>query len=199
MLGSPIRKSADISDICSSPRLIAACHVLLRLLMPRHSPCALFSLTCSSQSPLVSVSGNSLRLLPKTAPAPLLLAFLAQTLALVCARRGDAYDSLLSQRSRSLEIFGSLKNYAGNSTEDFSKLLPFTFYGVVPQLKLKTFFPFGNKFDFRDLRSRVSLMLPCFRFSSRCSVFKVQAPVPLETRMKYSIRLNTSFRFQWWR
>ena len=32
-------------DICSSPRLIAACHVLLRLLMPRHSPCALYSLT----------------------------------------------------------------------------------------------------------------------------------------------------------
>ena len=32
-------------DICSSPRLFAACHVLLRLLMPRHSPCALFSLT----------------------------------------------------------------------------------------------------------------------------------------------------------
>ena len=33
--------------ICSSPQLFAACHVLLRLLMPRHSPCALFSLTCS--------------------------------------------------------------------------------------------------------------------------------------------------------
>ena len=32
-------------DICSSPRLFAACHVLLRLLMPRHSPCALYSLT----------------------------------------------------------------------------------------------------------------------------------------------------------
>ena len=32
-------------DICSSPRLFAACHVLLRLLMPRHSPCALISLT----------------------------------------------------------------------------------------------------------------------------------------------------------
>ena len=43
--GSPIRKSTDISDICSSPWLIAACHVLLRLLMPRHSPCALISLT----------------------------------------------------------------------------------------------------------------------------------------------------------
>ena len=32
-------------DICSSPRLFAACHVLLRLLMPRHSPCALLRLT----------------------------------------------------------------------------------------------------------------------------------------------------------
>jgi hypothetical protein len=31
--------------ICSSPQLIAACHVLLRLLLPRHSPCALFYLT----------------------------------------------------------------------------------------------------------------------------------------------------------
>ena len=36
--------------MCSSPRLIAACHVLLRLLMPRHSPCALFSLTCGVAS-----------------------------------------------------------------------------------------------------------------------------------------------------
>ena len=31
--------------MCGSPWLIAACHVLLRLLMPRHSPCALISLT----------------------------------------------------------------------------------------------------------------------------------------------------------
>ena len=43
--GSPIRKSTDITDICSSPWLIAACHVLLRLLMPSHSPYALYSLT----------------------------------------------------------------------------------------------------------------------------------------------------------
>ena len=39
-----IRKSADIMLICSSPRLIAACHVLHRLLMPRHSPYALVRL-----------------------------------------------------------------------------------------------------------------------------------------------------------
>ena len=30
--------------ICSSPQLFAACHVLLRLLMPRHSPYALLRL-----------------------------------------------------------------------------------------------------------------------------------------------------------
>ena len=33
--------------ICSSPQLFAAYHDLLRLLMPRHPPCALFSLTSS--------------------------------------------------------------------------------------------------------------------------------------------------------
>ncbi len=33
--------------MCSSPQLFAACHDLLRLLMPRHPPCALFSLTYS--------------------------------------------------------------------------------------------------------------------------------------------------------
>ena len=31
--------------ICHSPQLFAACHVLLRLPVPRHSPCALFRLT----------------------------------------------------------------------------------------------------------------------------------------------------------
>ena len=39
---------SDISgsmDICSSPKLFAAYHVFHRLLVPRHPPCALFSLT----------------------------------------------------------------------------------------------------------------------------------------------------------
>ena len=42
---------SDISGsmlICSSPKLFAACRVLHRLLMPRHSPCALSSLTSSN-------------------------------------------------------------------------------------------------------------------------------------------------------
>ena len=39
---------SDISglmDICSYPKLFAAYHVLLRLPVPRHPPCALYSLT----------------------------------------------------------------------------------------------------------------------------------------------------------
>ena len=39
--------------ICSSPQLFAAYHVLLRLLMPRHSPCALIRLTSSQLASLL--------------------------------------------------------------------------------------------------------------------------------------------------
>src|ERR1700743_1479768 len=39
--GCPIRKSSDIMLVCSSPKLIAAYHVLHRLSDPRHPPCAL--------------------------------------------------------------------------------------------------------------------------------------------------------------
>ena len=36
--GCPIRKSEDLMLVCSSPQLIAAYHVLHRLLDPRHPP-----------------------------------------------------------------------------------------------------------------------------------------------------------------
>ena len=43
--GCPIRKSPDIAPAYGSPRLIAVNHVLHRLPVPRHPPCALCSLT----------------------------------------------------------------------------------------------------------------------------------------------------------
>ena len=43
--GFPHSEISGSKVICTSPKLIAACHVLHRLLMPRHSPCALISLT----------------------------------------------------------------------------------------------------------------------------------------------------------
>ncbi len=44
-VGFPIRRSPDITPVCGSPELIAADHVLHRLFLPRHPPCALSSLT----------------------------------------------------------------------------------------------------------------------------------------------------------
>ena len=44
-VGFPIRKSRDQRLVSTSPALIAAAHVLHRLLAPRHPPCALRLLT----------------------------------------------------------------------------------------------------------------------------------------------------------
>ena len=60
--GFPHSEISGSQLICSSPKLIAAYHVLHRLLMPRHSPCALYSLT-SSESASVPFH---FRLTPKT-------------------------------------------------------------------------------------------------------------------------------------
>ena len=43
--GFPHSEIPGSKPTCGSPRLIAACHVLHRLLLPRHPPCALSSLT----------------------------------------------------------------------------------------------------------------------------------------------------------
>lgn len=42
---------------CGSPRLIAACHVLCRLLAPRHPPCTLSSLTAMDRVPAQKAAG----------------------------------------------------------------------------------------------------------------------------------------------
>src|SRR5579863_9509997 len=43
--GFPHSEISGSMPACGSPKLIAACHVLHRLLLPRHPPCALSSLT----------------------------------------------------------------------------------------------------------------------------------------------------------
>ena len=47
--GFPHSDISGSQPICGSPKLFAAYHVLHRLLMPRHSPCALSSLTLIQQ------------------------------------------------------------------------------------------------------------------------------------------------------
>ena len=58
--------------VCSSPRLIAACHVLHRLLAPRHSPYALSSLTIRKGTYVQSgpgAPGLGTRRAPRPSPA----------------------------------------------------------------------------------------------------------------------------------
>jgi hypothetical protein len=49
LVGLPHSEILGSTLACSSPRLIAADHVLHRLLMPRHPPCALSSLTIGTE------------------------------------------------------------------------------------------------------------------------------------------------------
>ncbi len=63
--GFPHSEIFGSTPMCGSPKLIAACHVLHRLLMPRHSPCALFSLTSPAR-----LSRPSLPALAESLPAP---------------------------------------------------------------------------------------------------------------------------------
>src|SRR5438874_10245112 len=57
-VGFPIRKSRDQRLVSVSPGLIAAAHVLHRLLAPRHPPCALILLIVKNHMlPLWSFQG----------------------------------------------------------------------------------------------------------------------------------------------
>ena len=137
--GFPHSEIHGSMDICSSPWLIAACHVLLRLLMPRHSPCALSSLTSSAQSPLISVSGAASRLCRKLRSLP-------------CASSSSrnhfvGFRSDKGQRKTwfSLRIM--------QASQEFFGLIVFTLhpFGCVPQLK----------HTFLDLTPGLSVALHC--------------------------------------
>src|ERR1700736_4239011 len=49
--GFPHSEISGSMPACGSPKLIAACHVFHRLLLPRHPPCALSSLTIKLTRP----------------------------------------------------------------------------------------------------------------------------------------------------
>ena len=100
--------------ICSSPKLIAACHVLHRLLMPRHSPCALFSLTC--------VEENSGPLRPSSSTPNIRFPLFPSPF-----RAGPAFAGLRREENETSlsSLWFSIKNYAG-STELLKTKIVFT-------------------------------------------------------------------------
>src|SRR5215207_8459187 len=65
--GFPNRRPWDHSPVIDSPRLIADSYVLLRLLMPRHPPCALKNLTTKDQK---NISREPMGTTPQTQPHP---------------------------------------------------------------------------------------------------------------------------------
>jgi hypothetical protein len=81
---------------CGSPRLIAACHVLLRLLLPRHPPCALSSLTIkfTPRIPLGIFRSPP----PDRRPRPLVAATLPSALGTLVCKSHVAFPSFTASR-----------------------------------------------------------------------------------------------------
>src|ERR1700723_4475141 len=65
-LGFPIRKSPDRCLVTDSPGLIAGSYVLLRLLVPRHPPCALNNLATTATDARVHCAVLKIRTVPPT-------------------------------------------------------------------------------------------------------------------------------------
>src|SRR5579863_9668622 len=65
--GFPIRKSSDQCLVADFPRLIAGSNVLLRLLVPRHPPCALINLATTIDA-RVHCAVLKIRAVPARAP-----------------------------------------------------------------------------------------------------------------------------------
>ena len=61
--GFPHSEISGSTVICTSPKLIAAYHVLHRLLMPRHSPCALISLTYLFKKRSLAIGSHWVRIM----------------------------------------------------------------------------------------------------------------------------------------
>src|ERR1051326_6457517 len=66
--GSPIRTPSDHSSFDSSPRPFAAYHVLHRLLVPRHPPCALKNLATKMLASTVQISNTHRHISPAAEP-----------------------------------------------------------------------------------------------------------------------------------
>ena len=165
--GFPHSEISGSTVICTSPKLIAACHVLHRLLMPRHSPCALLRLTflsCEQESKQRKLSWTT------TLRQCLLLPLLS-------------YSPLYKERSRSgsqafeLCRLRVLRNCLCYPFEKFHK--SFLFPSVACSSYLVTLFSFQGAFPASfETRSKHSISLNACIQSRTISL----GPVPDGTR-----------------
>jgi hypothetical protein len=115
--GFPIRRSTGQRLFSASPWLIAAVHVLLRLLVPRHPPCALTILTVSCSRFMKRVAPNDA---PSRKPRARLLT--------LCASPDVRGETRKSTPDLSRECFGLMQ---------FSRSTEAT-RGLIPPASLKT-------------------------------------------------------------
>ena len=167
--------------MCRSPWLIAACHDLHRLLMPRHSPCALSSLTSSEQSPLSPFPATASGSRRKAPLAPLLLLSRTDPLrwAPFAFERARASDR---SSSAPFLVLDCLKNYAGIQRE-------------VPLAHCFTLFEFHKLLLVPLLLASHLLEFFFIVQFSRCD------PGPSKTRLKHPSTLgcfNLTLLSTWW-
>ena len=159
--GLPHSEIRGLWDICSSPRLIAACHVLRRLLMPRHSPCALFSLTYRRSK----VHFTPFPLSRKLRSIPLLLLFQTKPVSLgfrLVRGTGELSDFSLDQSEKMV----------------LSRIMQAS---QIVEIVIVTLRPSGrcSTIKFAILSYGASL-LPYLSLVLHCSVFKVRSPALLK-------------------
>jgi hypothetical protein len=152
--GFPHSEIHGSMDICSSPWLIAACRVLLRRSVPRHSPCALSSLTFRRRRLRTA----------RCSPLPP-QAFVGSP------RREDAVIRFLLHLL-SEKIWFSCLNYAGITKKSFFRNCNCYPSSLRCCSTIKILF-------FRNLLRKTSL-LPYFIFITHYSVFKVHLPALLK-------------------
>ena len=120
--GFPHSEICGSKLMCSSPQLIAACHVLHRLLMPRHSPCALISLTSSAWTSHPSLPPAAKAHSLRHASSPNRDRFAGSRFGGTLERSPSSIPRVLVRTGISKLV---LKNYAGTNRCHCSFALPF--------------------------------------------------------------------------
>ena len=165
--GFPHSEISGSTVICTSPKLIAACHVLHRLLMPRHSPCALLRLTllsCEQESKQRKLSWTTT---------------LRQCLLLPLLSYSPFYKERSRSGSQAFELcrLRVLRNCLCYPFEKFHK--SFLFPSVACSSYLVTLFSFQGAFPASfETRSKHSILLNACIQSRTISL----GPVPDGTR-----------------
>jgi hypothetical protein len=102
--GFPHSEIPGSKPACGSPRLIAACHVLHRRLLPRHPPCALSSLTIKfTRHTAASPGAFSYQLSAISETTPRLVNFMAPA----CSSHGSGRRWQVAARRKTCQLLAA--------------------------------------------------------------------------------------------